>query len=140
VLGRRRVDQLRRDPNAVSGASYTAFDQVARAQLGAHALQVEVASPILEARVARDHRERSPARKPRDQVLGQSVCEERLVRIRGQIVEGQDRDGGSAVEGGNVWCAAAQLGIERPDEVHEQSEEEDRAGRQGRCPVRQARR
>jgi hypothetical protein len=98
VLAGGCVDQLRRDADAIAGAAHAAFHHVTSAELGAHPLQVAVAAAVLEARVARDHREGAPGGEPRDQIFGEAVGEEGLLGVGREVVERQHRDRRPTIE------------------------------------------
>jgi hypothetical protein len=96
------VDELDVDPDAVAGATDAALEQEACPELAAEAGEVVRAGAAGRRRVARDHREPAPARQARGQLLHQGLGEVGVVGVRGEVVEGQDRDGGARAEAGHV--------------------------------------
>lgn len=100
-----RVDELCRDTDMVAFAADAALDEVMCSEFGTHGLQIEVASTILEAGVARDHRTRAPRCEAGDQIFRQTIGEQRLIGVRREIVEGQHRDRRPIAERGHCGCA-----------------------------------
>ena len=87
------ADQLRRDPHPAARLAHAALENIAHAQLLTDFLDVDCLPFVGEGRVAGDHRECAPAGEHRDDVLGDAIGEELLLRITAEVGEWQNRDG-----------------------------------------------
>ena len=74
-----RVDKLCGDANAATAATHAAFQHVAHAQLTGHLLYVNRATLVGKAGIARDHKQRTAARKLGDDVISDAVREILLI-------------------------------------------------------------
>ena len=72
--------------------AHAAFDDVVNTEGLGHLLHIHRLALVDEGRVARDDQQIAEARQLGDDVLGQSVGEEILVRFAAHIGEGQHRD------------------------------------------------
>ena len=72
MLAGSRIDELRVYADAISRTANAALDHITCSELAAHALEVDVAPPVLEARVPRDDGKCPPARQARNQVFRES--------------------------------------------------------------------
>ena len=86
------VDELRGDPHALAGAADRAFEHRAHAEFAADGANVDRASLIGEARVARDHRQAGDLRQIGDDVFADAVGEILLLRIARHVGERQNGD------------------------------------------------
>lgn len=92
MLAAQRIDQLRVDAHAPSGAPGAAFQQVAHAKLPGDGAHVHGLALVGKDRVARDDKEARDPGEIGDQVFGQAVGERVLLGIAAQIDEGQHGD------------------------------------------------
>ena len=93
-----RVDELRGDPHALAGAADGAFEHRPHAKLAADGADVDRASLVSEARIARDYRQAGDLRQVGDDVFGDAVGEIFLLGIARHVGEWQNGDrGGRAV-------------------------------------------
>ena len=76
------VDQLHRDAHPVAGLAHAALDDVVHAQFARDLLHVHRLALELERGVARDDEQLAEARQVGEDVLGQAVGEEFLLRRR----------------------------------------------------------
>ena len=76
------IDQLHRDAHPVAGLAHAAFDDVLHAELARDLLHVHRLALVLERGVARDDEQVAEARQVGQDVLGQAVGEEFLLRRR----------------------------------------------------------
>jgi hypothetical protein len=91
-------DQLGGNPHPTARFAHAAFDDVAHAQFLADLFYIDCLALVVERRVAGDDREGAPAGQHRDDVLGDSIGEEFLLRVAAEIGERQHRDGAAVVE------------------------------------------
>jgi hypothetical protein len=147
VCSTRGIDELSRDPDAVAGLAHATLKHVANAQVTPHLLNVDRAVLIGEARMARDHEERTQARKRDDNVFddgGKRVLPARTFQgrlaiacwdigvakegwatcsSRPSILTSQDPEPAS----GQVVCQGLRRRV-RSERAHRSSEQRDRLG------------
>ena len=93
------VDQLHGDAHAVGGLAHASLDHVVDAEFLGDAARRHRLALVHEDGVARDDEEVAEARQLGDDVLGQPVGEELLLRIAAHVGEGQHGDRGNARRG-----------------------------------------
>ena len=93
------VDELDGDAHAVGGLAHASFHDVVDAEFLGDAARRHRLALVREDGVARDDQEVAKARQLGDDVLGQPVGEELLLRIAAHIDEGQHGDRGDARRG-----------------------------------------
>src|SRR6516164_9324816 len=86
------LDQLRRDPYPTARFAHATLDDVAHPQFLSDLPNVNGPALVGEGRGARDYREGAPACEQRDDVLGDTVGKEFLLRVAAHIGERQHRD------------------------------------------------
>jgi hypothetical protein len=89
-----RLDQLRGDAHARADRAVAALHHVAHAELAADAADVDRASLVGEARVARDHEQPAQPRQVGKDVLHHAVGKIVMARVAAHVDEGQHRDRG----------------------------------------------
>src|SRR5688572_7973914 len=75
------VDQLRIDAHPSGGAAGAAFQQIAHAEIAGDGAGIDRLALVGEGRVARDDEQTRRARQVGDQILGQAVDEDLLLRV-----------------------------------------------------------
>jgi hypothetical protein len=85
----RRINQLSRNPHAITCLAYTAFEHVSNAQLAPDQLYVHGAALIGEAGITGDNEKPVHARERGNDFLDDAVGEILLLRIAAHILEGQ---------------------------------------------------
>src|ERR1700726_94703 len=85
-------DQLRGDAQATARFAHAAFEYITHAQFLADLFDVDWFALVINGRCARDDREGAPASEQCDDVLGDAVSEEFLLRVAAEIGEWQYRD------------------------------------------------
>ena len=86
------VDQLHGDAHPLPDLAHAAFDDVLHAELGGELLHLDRPALELERGVARDHEQLAEPRQLGDDVLGDAVGEELLLRVAAHVVERQHGD------------------------------------------------
>ena len=86
------VDQLHGDAHAVAGLAHASLDHVVDAEFARDVLRLHRLALVGEDGVARDDQEVAEARQLGDDVFGQPVGEELLLRVAAHVGEGQHGD------------------------------------------------
>ena len=112
VDARSRIDQLRRDPEAVAGAAHAAGEHGGRVQALPRRAHIHVAPLQLRGGLPRRHAQALHLGQPADQLLCQAVAEVFVVGLRAEVGEGQHRDGlaGGGRGGRGTRAARAETG------------------------------
>ncbi|MCY1231172.1 hypothetical protein D9M72_436100 [compost metagenome] len=87
-----RVDELDGDAHPLADLANAAFHQVLRPEPCGHLARVDRLVLVDEARIARDDEELMAARQRSDDVFGQAIGEELLIRVAAHVVERQHHD------------------------------------------------
>src|SRR5215213_9181949 len=87
-----RFDQLGGDAYALPSLAHTTLEDIADSKIAADFLQVDGFPFVSKCRIAGDHKEPSPLRQCRDDVLSNAVNEIILFGIVAHIVKRQDGD------------------------------------------------
>ena len=104
-----RVDELRRDADAVSGLAHAALEHIARAELPPGLAHVDVLALVGEARIARDDVEAGELRERGQDVVDESVGEELLLRIVAHVGERKHGDRRSSRSAAPSVCGLRRL-------------------------------
>jgi hypothetical protein len=87
------VNELDIDPHPATRALNTALEHVANVQFAADPFHIAASALVVEGGVARDHEGARNAREIGGQALGDAIDEIVLLRVAGQVGQGQDDDG-----------------------------------------------
>src|SRR5215472_14361065 len=79
------ADQLRSDPNPAARFAYATLQHVKCAELLCDLFDVGLLALISERRISVDYRESAPPSQPRDDIVGDTVCEKFLLRVATEI-------------------------------------------------------
>ena len=89
VMARLRIDELGCNADLATGPAYTALEDIARAQRLGDVPRLDGLSFIGKRRLFGDDRERPPQGERGDDIFGKPVGEVFLLRVAGQVVEGE---------------------------------------------------
>lgn len=84
------IDQLRRDPDAVTALANTALKNIPHAKLLRRFADVARTSFVNEAGIARDDAQPCKLRQGGDNVFDQAIAEMLLLWVAGHVLEGQN--------------------------------------------------